>query len=238
MIEKIYQLFPFLCREKKNKAILWIKKKENKKRIIEEFAGDSVCLPSNNAPVSVFMAGSPGAGKTETAKSFLEILDGNAVHIDADEIKKKIPGYNGKNSQIFQPASAIGVEKIYDFVLKKKKNVIVDATFCDLKKAQKNIERSLKKKRIVVIVYVFQDKNIAWYFTKEREKDEGRYVPRKIFLYAYENAGKNVLEMKKLFLDKVSVFLVKKDFQENLSDFRINIGEKELEKYVKNIYNE
>ncbi|MDQ0702756.1 Cdc6-like AAA superfamily ATPase [Pseudomonas sp. W3I7] len=48
--------------------------KANRTRIARELA----CLanyPGENYPVSVFMAGSPGAGKTEVSKSFIRLME-------------------------------------------------------------------------------------------------------------------------------------------------------------------
>lgn len=47
--------------------------KDNKKIIIQKFADLSIYLPVQN-PTTYFMAGSPGAGKTEYSKSFIKEL--------------------------------------------------------------------------------------------------------------------------------------------------------------------
>ena len=76
--------------------------KKNKKKIRKQFIGDE--LKSNDQPVFIFMAGAPGAGKTEFSKHLINQLQKNElrngiVRIDADEIRKIfIPmGYKGKN---------------------------------------------------------------------------------------------------------------------------------------------
>ncbi len=57
--------------------------KANRTRIARELA----CLtkyPGENYPVSVFMAGSPGAGKTEVSKSFIRLMEeGDPVHCES-----------------------------------------------------------------------------------------------------------------------------------------------------------
>ena len=82
----------------------------------QKFAAISTHAKSKH-PVSIFMAGSPGAGKTEFSKRLVELVIGEdgslPVRIDADEIREIIPGYNGSNSNIFQGASARGVEILY-----------------------------------------------------------------------------------------------------------------------------
>ena len=46
--------------------------KKNKKLLFEKFACDKIYKPREN-PILLFMAGSPGAGKTEYSKALIEI---------------------------------------------------------------------------------------------------------------------------------------------------------------------
>lgn len=71
-------------------------------------------------------------------------VTGDAIRIDADEIRCIIPSYNGENSHILQSAASIGVEKLYDYVLNKRKSAIIDGTLAiDFTKVANNLERSL-----------------------------------------------------------------------------------------------
>jgi replication-associated recombination protein RarA len=87
-------------------------------------------LPEEASAVSVFMAGSPGAGKTETAKSFIHQFshshDISVVHIENDELRKEFKDYNGENSPLFQTPATILVEAIHDRALKKKVSFLLD----------------------------------------------------------------------------------------------------------------
>lgn len=74
--------------------------KANKKAIAKRLTDPTIFLPEDD-PVSVFMAGSPGAGKTETSIELLELYqqNGNRVlRIDPDELRNELPGYTGDNS--------------------------------------------------------------------------------------------------------------------------------------------
>ena len=105
-----------------------------------------------------------------------------------------------------QGASALGVEKVYDYVLKKKLNVILDGTFADFAKARSNIERSIKRKRAVAIFYLYQDPLIAWEFTKKREKLEGRKVPLNVFIDSLFKSKANVIKLKPFLNIKLKFF--------------------------------
>src|SRR3989344_3721922 len=110
-----------------------------------------IFLPEEN-PVSVFMAGSPGAGKTESSKNLIKKFsksDGYIIRIDPDELRIKIPGYTGDNSYLFHGAVSILVSKIHDCVLKNKQSFVFDGTLSRFEIARENIQRSLKRGRFV-----------------------------------------------------------------------------------------
>ena len=87
---------------------------------------------------AIFMAGSPGAGKTEVVTGLSENYSEYVV-IDADYFRTQFPDYNGTNSSVFQKASSWLVEQSLKFVLEKGYSFILDATFAVLS-AEKNIK--------------------------------------------------------------------------------------------------
>lgn len=196
--------------------------KRNKLLIIEKFAKNEF-YTSSEIPATIFMAGSPGAGKTEFSKNLIEILEKPIVRIDADDIRDIIPGYNGANSDKFQRACIKGVEILYDYVLRNKMDAIVDGTFASFDVAKRNIERALEKNRKVAIFYIFQRPELAWKFTKIREEKEGRHISSEVFIDAFFKSKENVDKIKNIFRSRVTVFLVEKDFENNMEKFNINI---------------
>lgn len=193
-------------------AIKYIK--AHKKELIERFANDYICS-SEKLPISIFMAGSPGAGKTEFSKSFMKEFSVKAVRIDADEVKDFLPQYNKKNSSKVQGASALGVEYLYDYALKSHKTMILDGTFADYEKVYKNIIRSLKRNRHTEIYYVYQYPFVAWKLTKAREKLEGRVVPMDVFVNSFFKAKENVNRIKKLFGKQLIANVVLRNLENN-----------------------
>ena len=71
---------------------------------------------------------------------------------------------------------SILVEKINDLALKQKQSFILDGTLSNFDKAKTNIEPSLKKRRPIQILYVYQKPQLAWDFVQKREKVEGRRI--------------------------------------------------------------
>lgn len=184
--------------------------RKNRDLLVEKFA-DSKRFPSVEKPLSIFMAGSPGAGKTELSKKLVGGLERPSVRIDADDIRMMLPGYNGANASVFQHAASIGVEMLYDHVLVKTQDCILDGTFANYAKAFSNVERSLKKGRAVVILYVYQDPKIAWQFTQARELVKRRHIPKDAFIKQFFAARANVNQIKKSFGSKIIVWVVGKD---------------------------
>lgn len=82
--------------------------------IARRLADPAKFVPEEN-PVSVFMAGSPGAGKTEASIELLHLkgADGARIlRIDPDELRAELPGYSGSNAWLFQRAVTPLVERI------------------------------------------------------------------------------------------------------------------------------
>ena len=210
----------------------WVK--QHKKDLFLKFANPSI-HPLDPYPTTVFMAGSPGAGKTEFSRRLAEQFKQKPVIIDADEIRKIIPGYIGKKAYLFQKAATKGVNLLYDYVCKNSLNAIIDGTFAYADPIE-NIKRSLKHNRNVEIYFLYQDPVISWKFTKVRERKEFRNVPKNIFINAYLKSIENVTLVKKELGDKVKLNLVIKDFIDGLQELKLNITG--LEKLLPKLYTE
>lgn len=207
----------------------------NKILLIKTFADDSVYQP-DDFPVTVFMAGSPGAGKTEVSIELVNQFISPAVRIDADEIRKLCEGYNGMNAHLFQSAASIGVDILYNHCLHQKLNMVVDGTFAHQRTAS-NIEKSLAVGRKVIIYFVYQDPRVAWDFTKKREGVEQRRITRETFIKGYFMSRANVNDAKKQFDDQVELNLLVK----NLTNDDVSAIHKDIsgiDSYLKKIYTE
>jgi UDP-N-acetylglucosamine kinase len=89
--------------------------KKNKKLLFADLVGDRI-FDDTSQRVAIFMAGTPGAGKTEVAQSLEPLFSVPPLRIDADEFRSRIPGYNGTNSHVIQSAASVAVDKILDQV--------------------------------------------------------------------------------------------------------------------------
>ncbi|MEY8462924.1 zeta toxin family protein [Streptococcus merionis] len=197
--------------------------KENKRSFLQSIISGK---RAGSFKEAIFMAGSPGAGKTEVAEGFLQ-LNSNLVIIDADQFRSQFPDYNGKNSTLFQRGSAFLVDYCYTEVLKNSYSFVLDSTFA-ISKAKNNVERALNRNYDVSIFYVYQEPMLAWKFTKDREKSQGRIVPKETFINAYLNSRKNIIDLKTELEEKVAVHVVFKDYENNVSDIQFDIPSLDL----------
>ncbi len=121
--------------------------RKNKKAIAKRLTDKAIFLPESN-PVSVFMAGSPGAGKTESSKELLnefKVREPNApiLRIDPDDLRGEFGAYTGSNSYLFQFAISVLVDKILDLAFEQRQSFLLDGTLSNIDIARKNIRRCL-----------------------------------------------------------------------------------------------
>lgn len=215
--------------------------KKHKKQLAKSFTDINQYLPDDQ-PVSVFMAGSPGAGKTEFSKNIISIIEKDKnrsiIRIDSDDVRHLLPGYTGSNSYLFQGATSLVVEKIHDLALFQKQSFVLDGTFSKIDKAIDNIQRSLHKNRQTIIFYVYQNPILAWKFTQKREKAEGRNIPKESFIDQFFGAKNTINLIREKFGEELSIFVVKKNFENKIVEKPIKIkpGDPSIDEYIKASY--
>jgi predicted ABC-type ATPase len=216
----------------------WAKQfaRKNKDKMAKDLTDPTIYL-SDNFPVSVFMAGSPGAGKTESSRNLIETLkdDHSILRIDPDDLRSKFEAYTGRNSSLFIAATSIIADRMQDYALQNSQSFIFDGTFSNLERSRENIKRSLGKGRFVQIVYVYQEPVQAWEFVKAREIKDGRKVPKEAFIGQYFMARNNVNLLKNEFGSQIQVDLITKNIDGTDLSYRKNIDT--IDPYAPEKYN-
>ena len=169
--------------------------KTQRRAIARRLTNTGTYVPEEH-PVSVFMAGSPGAGKTEASIELIAEIGTPVIRIDPDDLRCECPGYTGGNAYLFQPAVSVLVEKIHDVALEQRQSFVLDGTLSNYDRARRNIERSLGRNRTVQILYVYQEPRLAWQFVQAREAAEGRRIPTEHFIEQYFAAREVVNRLK------------------------------------------
>lgn len=196
-----------------------------KKDISKRLTDPTIYIP-NKDPVSVFMAGSPGAGKTEASLELLKkVGDPTVIRIDPDELRGEFPSYAGTNAWLFQKAVSILVDRIHDLALSQNQNFLLDGTLSQYEAAKRNIERSLKRGRTVQILYVYQEPRLAWEFVQARETAEGRRIEPEHFINQYFAARDVVNRVKKEFGKSIFVDLLLKNNDNSQRSYRAGVDQ-------------
>jgi predicted ABC-type ATPase len=192
-------------------SVKYIKKHANQivKKLLYRYKNDMQL-------VAIFMAGSPGAGKTEFATRLLKLKNNrNIYHINPDSYRSLFKEYTGSNSSFFQLAVSILVEKIISNCYKNLFSFLLDTTLTNSQKAELNLNRAIKRDYIVYVFYIIQDPIIAWEFTQKRERIEGRNIPKEVFASQYFNSYLTVKQMFIKFQKNVQFQFVIKDIKTN-----------------------
>lgn len=182
------------------------------REFLEAPAGDD-----DDPPLTIFMAGAPGAGKTEASQEMLRNF--NILRVDPDDLRVRFPDYTGSNSKLFQGAVSLIVERVFDKLVKSKKSFLLDGTSANLNKARSNIGRALKVGRCVRLWYVYQDPVLSWKFVEAREKVEGRGIPIDAFIDQYLSSRFVMREMKSEFGEELCVDVLVKNFDQDEHKF-------------------
>ncbi|WP_244216082.1 zeta toxin family protein [Pseudomonas reidholzensis] len=213
--------------------------KQNRTRIARGLA----CLekyPGDEYPVSVFMAGSPGAGKTEVSRAFIAMMQAggaNALRIDPDDFRDFFPEYTGRNSSLFQRGVTTIVERTLDLVYQQRQSFLLDGTLANLGVARRNITRALdKENRSAHIIYVYQRPELAWDFVLARERKDGRHIPCEEFVRQFYASKVSVSALKREFEGRVQVDVIIKDYDGQNGDIGIDLTADEIDAFVRQPY--
>lgn len=213
---------------------------------------------------TLFMAGSPGAGKTEFSQRFIPLtfdrkdkdmvdffvkqkinmndIGALMVRIDVDEIRTFLPQYQktdeGKgtigNAHVIQKAANKGLDILRKYCLTNDIPFLHDGTFGNYETMKRLVQESLKRGRAVRIYYLYLDPLKAWEFTKAREYMEGRNIVKEKFIDQYFNSKANVDRVKAEFGKKVTVTCVLKNSDNKVQDIEMNINS--IDTYLKTMY--
>lgn len=206
-----------------------VEAKKMRTTLARKITDKNLYMPSDE-PTTIFMAGSPGAGKTEISKELAGInLDGTMpiLRIDPDEYRGYFKLYDGSNSHLFQRAVISIVQRVLDFALENKQDFILDGTLSNFELGKKNLSRNLARNRFCYIIFVLQDPLVSWEFVKAREKVEGRRILPEIFVEHFFKSKESVNQLKAEFGDKISMDVVVKDYDQSIGEWRINVDKVE-----------
>ena len=179
-------------REISNGAVVYAK--ANRTALAKQLTSKERYPPDAN-PVSVFMSGSPGAGKTEASKAFLdEIEANNVIRLDPDDLRTYFPRYTGDNSFLFQSAVSLVVERTLDLAFKNNQSFLLDGTLSSVEVARKKHCASIAEtERSTYFVRVSTSRTCLGVCPSSRarrgKKDLTRHIHPPVFRGSTSNTG-------------------------------------------------
>lgn len=202
--------------------------------------------------ITIFMAGSPGAGKTEFSQRYIPLIfdkkdeklikflgqkgidiksvESLLIRIDVDEIRGFLPQYTKTNietgmkgnAHVVQKAANKGLDILRDYCFANGISFIHDGTFGNYSTMKEIIKKSIGAGREVQIYYLYLDPLVAWEFTKAREYLEGRNIIKEKFIEQYFNSRENVDKIKQEFGDQVKIHCILKNSKNEVEEIVLN----------------
>lgn len=206
----------------------WVRK--NKKSFVNSLITGSGAK-EHDTPAAFFMAGLPGAGKTEFTINLIEELSLKVVRLDMDEIASHIDTYNPLHADMFREAATDLLNATYDRVVHRKVDFIMDGTFRS-DNSLGNVNRALKRGYTVKVLYIYQEPDIAWSFTRAREKVENRAINRDGFLKSYFDIHENIKKLETSANQKLSLDIVIKNINNKVGEWHRNIAIEDSDRLV------
>lgn len=187
---------------------------------------------SDGSSSAIFMAGLPGAGKTEFTKNLIKNSDLKVVRLDMDEIASQIEDYQPQIADAFREGATVLLDRVFDLTIRGGYDFIMDGTFSS-NKALKNIDRVIKHNYAVKVIYVHQDPKLAWRFTQAREKVEKRSIDLAGFINSYFGTIANLRKLPQ----EIAVDLIEKGPDNGVLQWHRNIDITTLDEIIKIHYN-
>lgn len=139
-------------------------------------------------PVAILTGGPPGSGKSTWLKKYASwIASDNVYHIDADEVRAKLPEYKGWNATATQQETKDIVNRFIDEIGKPcEYDLVYDGTMNKATSYQPLIDRLKNLGYKIFIIYISVPKEVSQQRVLDRYKKRGRYVPKIVIDEVYE----------------------------------------------------
>lgn len=216
-----------------NDILEWTKK--NKKEFILDMVEKAGVEPDVE-PGAFFMAGLPGAGKTEISRGIIRDFKVPMLRIDMDEIAEKLPGYKPENADLFRKPATLLLSEVFSYAIHHNIDFLMDGTLGS-SKAGENIERCLKRGYSVQIIYAYQKPKLAWEFTKAREKVEHRAIKFEGFVEAYYKTINNIKYISEKYGGKIVIDIAVKDEKNQVGEWLRGVPADKIDKILMVEYN-
>ncbi len=168
-------------------------------------ADHAVCI-EHGQPIAILTGGAPGSGKSTFLKKYAPYMQSNLIYkIDADEVRARLPEYQGWNSVSTHQEARDIVEKLLDSYDRPcKHDVLFDGTMTNAKKYIALIRRFKQLGYKVFIAFMDVPKAVSIERAMNRFRNNkggttkfGRYVPISVIDDFFRTGKSGFEEIKK-----------------------------------------
>jgi len=210
------------------------KRQKLHREIIDEFKDDLICVESDE-PIAILMGGSPASGKSTFLRKYAPyLLSEELLRIDADEVRSKLPEYEGWNAS----QTHLETKDIVNTLLSDRTiglpcefDLIYDGTMNNTKSYLPLIKLLKELNYKIFVVYIDNvPKDVIVKRALERYKKSGRFVPLEV-IDDFFDKGKSALNEIK---EKVDGYMI---VDGSSNDYRI-IEEKGIKLPQNRVYSQ
>jgi len=158
-------------------------------KIIESFFEGK--QPVEN-PEMIFLGGLPGSGKTSAMRGRMD----NYVVLDADEVKKQLPEYEGWNAPLLHGESAILAQMVFDKAIQGGYNIVNDGTLRNKDLALDLLTQAKQAGYSTKIVFVGATIKTALSRMLKRFKETSRFIDPAFYVAVAGNPAKTFHTIK------------------------------------------
>lgn len=139
-------------------------------------------------PVAILTGGPPGSGKSTWLKKYADWVESDKVyHIDADEVRAKLPEYKGWNATSTQKETKDIVNTFIDEIGRPCEfDLVYDGTMNKATSYQPLVDKLKGLGYKIFIIYISVPKEVSQQRVLERYRKMGRYVPKVVIDEVYE----------------------------------------------------
>jgi predicted ABC-type ATPase len=169
------------------------------KQIVDSFKQNATCI-KRDRPVAILTGGAPGSGKTHFLQNYAPyLLSKNILHIDADEVRAKLPEYKGWNAgATHHETKDIVDDLIEDIGGKCKFDTIYDGTMNKAKKYYELIDKLKSVGYEVFIIYIDVPREVSEMRVLDRYQRTGRFVPMYVVQEVFDAGHTAFDQIKKM----------------------------------------
>ena len=192
----------------------WAKNKANQETTLQAFFRDN---KPKKGKIAFFMAGIPGAGKTEFTERTIREASPELISVEHDKLVEYIDGYTPETYYNYRKAGSILVTRVFSECIKNSYAFVFDGTLSH-QNGMRNIKKCLANDYSVIVVYLVQSAAKAWELTQAREIVKKRAIEKEGFIETCNKINANLVSILDKFKehDKFSFWLIDKQGEQDM----------------------